>query len=236
MCSIRLFNKDCYEFLPLLPDNCVDLVVMDPPYEHEYHGGGKASRAKDYSKVKDNTDFMNNGFDYNFVFEQLVRICKVPNIVCFCSNKQITKIMGWFEENNLNPTLTSWRKTNACPLGNGKYISDLEFAVFARGKKAPWNSEAPYTIKYKCKSYPFVSGKRKLHPAEKPLRLIKEYVELHSLKGQTVMDCFMGSGTTAIACKELNRNFIGIELEKKYFDIAKERLINYKGEINEQKQ
>ena len=81
-----------------------------------------------------------------------------------------------------------------------------------------------------------MSGKRKLHPAEKPLRLIKEYVELHSLKGQTVMDCFMGSGTTAIACKELNRNFIGIELEKKYFDIAKERLINYKGEINEQKQ
>ena len=80
-----------------------------------------------------------------------------------------------------------------------------------------------------------MSGKRKLHPAEKPLNLIKEYVELHSLKGQTVMDCFMGSGTTAVACKELDRNFIGIELEKKYFDIAKERIINHKGEINGQK-
>ena len=148
MCSIRLFNKDCYKFLPSFPDNCVDLVIIDPPYEHEYHGGGRASRAKDYSRVKDNTDFMNNGFDHNFVFNQFVRICKVPNIICFCSNKQITKIMGWFEENNLNPTLTSWRKTNACPLGNGKYISDLEFAVFARGRRAPWNSEAPYTIKF----------------------------------------------------------------------------------------
>lgn len=236
MCSVKIYNKDCYNFLPKLPDKSVDLVVIDPPYEHEYHGGGQASRAKDYTKVKRSTDFMNYGFDQEIIFPELVRVCKVPNIICFCSNKQIVKIMGWFEKNNLNPTLTAWKKPNACPLGNGKYISDLEFAVFARGKKAPWNHAASSSIKYKCKIYPFVAGKRKLHPAEKPLNLIKEYVELHSLEGQMVMDCYMGSGTTAIACKELNRNFIGVEIEKKYFDIAKERIINYKGEINGQKQ
>jgi DNA modification methylase len=225
-----MYNKNCYELLPKFPDKSVDLAIIDPPYEHEYHGGGQASRAKDYTVVKENTDFMNAGFDYNLVFSELVRICKIPNIICFCSNKQIVKLMGWFEDHNLNPTLTTWRKSNACPLGNGKYISDLEFAIFARGKKSPWNYNAPSSVKYKCKTYPFVCGKKKLHPAEKPLNLIKEYVELHSLEGNTVLDCFMGSGTTALACKDLNRNFIGVELEKKYFDIAKDRVINWKGQ------
>ena len=235
MSKIKFYNKDCYQLLPKFPSKYVDLVIIDPPYEHEYHGGGQASRAKDYTVVKEHTDFMNAGFDYELVFSELVRICKIPNIICFCSNKQITKLMGWFETHNLNPTLTTWKKSNACPLGNGKYISDLEFAIFARGKKAPWNSKAPSSIKYKCKVYPFVSGKKKFHPAEKPLNLIKEYVELHSFEECTVLDCFMGSGTTAVACKDLNRNFIGIELEKKYFDIAKKRVINWRGDNNGQK-
>ena len=231
MGHVKLYNKDCYKLLPKLPSDSVDLVIIDPPYEHEYHGGGQASRAKDYTVVKDNTDFMNYGFDYELVFSELVRICKIPNIICFCSNKQITKIMGWFEEHSLNPTLTTWKKTNACPLGNGKYISDLEFAVFARGKGCHWNNMAPSKIKYKCKSYPFVAGKRKLHPAEKPLELIKEYVELHSLEGDTVLDCFMGSGTTGVACEQLNRNFIGIEIEREYCEIAKNRIQEIRKEI-----
>lgn len=233
MSTIKIYNKDCYKFLPKISDKSVDLVIIDPPYEHEYHGGGQASRAKDYSRLKENTDFMNTGFDHELIFNELVRICKVPNIVCFCSNKQVVKLMGWFEDHNLNPTLTTWKKSNACPLGNGKYISDIEFAIFARGKKSPWNSKAPSSIKYKCKVYPFVAGKKKIHPAEKPLNLIKEYVELHSLEGDTVLDCFMGGGTTAVACKELGRNFIGIEIEKKYCEATIERLKNVKENNNE---
>ena len=143
---IKLLNRDCEELLPKMKSGVIDLVIIDPPYEHEYHGGGQASRAKDYTIVKSNTDFMNDGFNYEKVLPELVRVCKVPNIICFCSNRQIVKLMGWFEEHKLNPTLTSWKKVNACPLGNGKYISDLEFAIFARGKKAPWNSKAPSKI------------------------------------------------------------------------------------------
>ena len=227
MSKVKLYNGDCLSILPKLPDNSIDLVVIDPPYEQEFHGGGQQKRAKDYTVVKGNTDFMNEGFDYEHVFPEFIRVCKIPNIICFCSNKQITKLMSWFEQHKLNPTLTAWKKINACPLGNGKYISDMEFAVFARGKNVPWNKEASYKIKYKCKSYPFV-GKGKLHPAEKPLDLIKEYVELHSLEGQTVLDCYMGSGTTGIACLDLNRNFIGIELKKEHFETAKNRIINYR--------
>lgn len=220
----KLFLGDCLEVMKKIPDKFVDLVLIDPPYEQTFHGGGQRSRAKDYTRVKNKTDFMNNSFDFNSVFSEFIRICKIPNIVCFCSNKQIIPLMTWFNNNKLNPTLTCWRKTNACPLGNGKYISDVEFAIFARGKNSPWNYNAPSSIKYKCKDYPFVSGKNKLHPAQKPSELIKEYVELHSLENMIVMDCFMGSGTTGVACMNLNRKFIGIEKEEKYFNIAKERI------------
>lgn len=223
----KLYNGDCLEILPKLEADTVDLVLIDPPYEQDFHGGKTTrSRGNDYNKVKANTEFMNYGFPYEQVFPELLRVLKIPNLLIFCSNKQIAKLMTWFEYNKLNPTLLTWRKINACPLGGGKYISDLEYVIYARGKKAPWNYNAPTKIKYKCKDYPFVSGKSKLHPAEKPLNLIKEYVELHSLPGQTVLDCYMGAGTTGVACKELHRDFIGIELEKKYYDMARERVSN----------
>lgn len=226
MAKITIYNEDCLNVLKSIKDNSIDLIITDPPYEHEYHGGGKRKRAQDYTKLKENTEFMNEGFNYLEILPELVRVCKVPNIIIFCSNKQIAKLMTWFEDNNLNPTLTTWKKKNACPLGGGKYISDIEFAIFARGKKAPWNHSAPSSIKYKCKVYPFVAGKNKKHPAQKPLGLIKEYVELHSLEGQTILDPYMGSGTTGIACKQLNRNFIGIEINKEHFLTSKERLTN----------
>jgi site-specific DNA-methyltransferase (adenine-specific) len=62
------------------------------------------------------------------------------------------------------------------------------------------------------------------HPTEKPLNLIEHLVEIHSNEDDCVLDCFMGSGTTGVACHQTNRNFIGIELEPKYYEIAKERI------------
>ena len=62
------------------------------------------------------------------------------------------------------------------------------------------------------------------HPTEKPLNLIKHFVEIHSNPNDLVLDCFMGSGTTAVACKQLGRNFIGCDNNKEYVDIANKRL------------
>jgi DNA modification methylase len=64
------------------------------------------------------------------------------------------------------------------------------------------------------------------HPSQKPIKLIRGLVEQYSKKGHTILDPFMGSGTTGVACKELGRNFIGIEIEPKYFEIAKRRIEN----------
>lgn len=228
MTEIELYNGDCLKVMDELIARGVkvDAVITDPPYELEKHGGTRSAMAKRAAKVRDEIEFIAKGFDYNTVFDKLLKLCNIPNLILFCSNNQIAKTMSYFENKNLSTTLCVWKKTNPSPLCNGKHISDLEYVVYVRAKGAPWNNEAPLKVKYKEKCYPFVSPKEKQHPTQKPLELMKEYVLLHSLEGQTVLDPFMGSGTTGEACKKLNRNFIGIEIDNKYFEIAKNRMEN----------
>lgn len=224
--STKLYNSDCLEVMQEMVDKGfkIDAIISDPPYELEKHGGTKSPMAKRAAKVRDEIEFIAKGFDYDKCFDLMLKLCKTPNILLFCSNKQVSKIMSYFEEKKLSVQLLIWNKSNPSPLCNGKYIQDIEFIVFIRGKNAPFNNAAPTSIKYRVKKYPFVSPKQRVHPTQKPLSLMKELVELHSYEGQTILDPFMGSGSTGEACKELNRDFIGIESDKTYFEIAKDRI------------
>ena len=111
---------------------------------------------------------------------------------------------------------------------------DAEYSVWAVKKKSKWtfnrlndNYDRPEL------NYPVVAGKEKTsHPTQKPIKLMEELIKRHSNVGDTVLDNFMGSGTTGVACKNLNRKFIGIELDETYFNLAKERIESV-GEINE---
>ena len=220
-----LYEGDCSVILKELINQGtrVDCIITDPPYELDFHLGGQQSRAQDFTKLGNNIEFMANGFNEE-VLELMLQICKIPNILIFCSNKQISRLMSFFEGKKLSTTLLVWKKTNACPLGKGKHISDLEFVVYARGKNVTFNNDVSYQKKYKLQSYPFVNGKQRLHPAQKPLDLIKGYIELHTKKGDIVLDPYMGSGTVGVGCEELNRKFIGIELLHKYFSVAERRI------------
>lgn len=213
----KIIHDDCLNVLRKLPDRCIDLVVTDPPYEQEFHGGKKPGFATSYSVVKNNTDFMNYGYDYENILPELIRVCKIPNMIIFCSNSQIAKTMAFFEDRGLKPTLLIWRKTNAAPLGNGKYISDIEYVVYVRGKGATFNN-VDVSKKYKVKSFPFVSNKH--HPAQKPIELICEYIETHSNEGDVVLDIFSGSGTTALASYKLKRNYICVEKDEEYYKLS----------------
>ena len=70
------------------------------------------------------------------------------------------------------------------------------------------------------------SSKKRLHPTEKPVELLKYLIEIYTNEGETILDNCMGSGSTGVACVNTNRNFIGIELDENYFNIAKERINN----------
>ena len=131
--------------------------------------------------------------------------------------------MSYFEDRGYTATLLCWVKTNPIPTMNGNYLSDIEYCVYVRDKGVTFNNDVPYDYKRKAYISGLVSTDR-FHPAQKPDELIKRYLSVHSKEGDTVLDCFMGSGTTGVWCKKLGRDFIGIEIDKKYYDIAEKRI------------
>lgn len=232
--SVKLYNDDCLNILKTIRDKSVDLIVTDPPYELDNHGGTAGTELGKRRLVCDKENyvgFMGRGFDIDSIFSQLLRICKIPNMFIFCSNKQISKIMGYFENIGLPTTLLCWNKTNPTPLCNGKHLSDLEFIVYVREKGSTFNNDTPFDYKRKCFTSSVVPVKNRMHTAQKPIELLKRYILLCSNEDDTVLDCFMGSGSTGVACIHTNRNFIGIEIDKNYFNVAKERIVEEENKL-----
>ena len=224
-----LVNANCLEYLPTLENKSVDFVCIDPPYELDNHGGGQNKEMK--RQLNDlHIDFISNGFDMEKVFTEIERVSKTMNMICFCSNKQVSKIMNYWEQKKYSVTLLVWQKSNPVPFGNGKYISDLEFMIYVRGKNAIYNNTG-YANQLKTFNYPSPSSKSRIHPTEKSIDLLKRLIEIHSNKGSVVLDCFGGSFSTGLACMELEREFIGIELDNNYFEIAKERLKQHQQQL-----
>ena len=224
--NITIYHGDSQIVLPqLIKQNIkVQAIITDPPYILSNHGGVNSQLAKRTSKVRDEIDWIAHGFDIQNVLPSLVEICEIPNLLLFCSNKQILQLMNWFENKNLNPTLLVWEKTNPPPTAFNNHMSDIQFVVYARQKGAFFNNEEELNIKRKCKIFPIANAKNRLHPTQKPLNLMEEYVRLHCPKNGVVLDPFGGSGTTAVACLNYNRKCILIEKEEKFCEIAANRL------------
>lgn len=226
MSEIKLWQGDCLKLIKQIPDKSIDLIITDPPYELDSHGGGNTELAQRKLVKENHINFISAGFDYDLVFNEFIRICKIPNMFIFCSNKQVSKIMQWFENKKLSVTLLVWHKKNPVPLCNKKYLSDCEFIIYIRGKNATFNNNTPFEYKRKVYSSSIVPNKKRLHPTQKPVELLERYILQHSKENDIVIDPFMGSGSTGVACVNTNRNFIGIELNENYFNIAKERIKN----------
>lgn len=130
--------------------------------------------------------------------------------------------MSFFSDYNFD--LLTWHKTNPVPTCNNKYLSDTEYLLFFRE-----NGVKIYGT-YQTKKKYYVSPTNKEdkqkynHPTIKPLNIIENLITNSSKENDVVLDCFMGSGTTGVACKNLNRDFIGMEIDEKYFKIAEERI------------
>lgn len=178
-----------------------------------------------------------NGIDYS-IFEELCRIMKRIYIYIWCSKEQINDIMNFFiQEKKCRFNLLVWCKTNPTPATNGSWLPDIEYCLVFKEDGTP-----RYNDGYELKSKWYVSainkGDKDLydHPTIKPLELVKRHILHSTQEGDTVLDCFMGSGTTGVACVETNRNFIGVEIDPHYFKIAEDRLkgISQKDRRNEQ--
>lgn len=170
-----------------------------------------------------NIRFISEGIS-NEILKEFVRVMKKGNIYIFCNKNQLRQYFDFFGDLGWNLDLLVWNKTNCIPTINNTYLANLEYCVFARESGAPLYGS--YETKSKC--YTSSCNKKDkdlfLHPTIKPLPFIKNLIINSSQENQVVLDPFMGSGTTAVACKELNRQFIGFELNPKFYEIANDRL------------
>lgn len=222
MSNIELYQGDCLEVMKNIPDGSVDLVVTDPPYEITTTGAGMYKQA-DKQYVKE-LNGMKDGFSEE-VLDELCRVMKKINIYFFCSQKQIIPLLDYFvKKKKCNWNILSWHKTNPIPACGNKYLTDTEFILFFREKGV--KVYGSFDTKRTWYATPLnQSDKKKYgHPTVKPLSILENLVVNSSQEGEVVLDLFMGSGSTGVACLNTNRNFIGIELDRNYFTIAENRI------------
>jgi len=226
---VTLYNDDAYDTVKLLIAEGVkvDHIITDPPFAIS-----KKSNFHTMNNPRHGVYFgdWDNSFDlYGWIGEYVKLLDKDGSFVVFCSYRFISYIIDEMEAQGLVvKDIIRWNKTNPMPRNiHRRYVQDTEFAIWAVNQRAKWIFNKPEDVPYLRTGfdYPVVSGKERTgHPTQKSLRLMEEIIEIHTNEGQTVLDPFMGSGTTGVAAKRLNRKFIGIELDEQYFDLAKDRL------------
>jgi site-specific DNA-methyltransferase (adenine-specific) len=221
---IELYNADCLEKMKDIKDKSIDLIVSDIPYR--IIGGGCSNNTspkgilnRDNSLVKQGKLFNHNDIKFSDFLPDLYRVL-ADNSHCYLmvNGRNLKELQVEAEKVGfVFQNLLVWDKGNATP--NGWYMNSCEFILFLRkGKAKRINNLGSKTI------LKVDNVRGKLHPTQKPVELMKILIENSSNEGDVVLDPFMGSGSTGVACLNTNRNFIGIELDKNYFEIAKERL------------
>lgn len=218
----KILCGDCMEGLKGLPDGCVDLIMMDPPYEIETQGGMKSFGPLEYFKELERGTFT-EGIT-NDVLDELVRVMRKINIYIWCNERQIPQYLKYFLDKGCNFNVLTWHKSNPPPLCGNKYLSDTEYCLFFRDPGVRVRGDYSTLSKYHV-SFANVEDKNKYgHPTIKPLPLIRRLISNSTDEGDLVLDPFMGSGTTAVACVQSGRDYIGWELDEGYHKTAERRV------------
>lgn len=227
---IDLRQGDCLEVMKDIPDNSIDLIITDPPYKTTSRGNAGNSGGmlqKEINKKGDVFKFNNvNIDDYS---KEYYRILKDGSHCYIMTNHtNLIDMLNIFTKNGFHFIKSLiWNKGNK--IMGQYYMSQFEYILFFRkgcGKKIN-NCGTSDILDIPNKKLKGNDGKN-LHDTEKPTELMQILIENSSKENDIVLDSFMGIGSTGVACKKLNRNFIGIELDEKYFEIAKERIENTK--------
>ena len=151
------------------------------------------------------------------------------NIIIFNDWKNMSYIKDELEKNNcLIKEMIQWQKPNPMPRNRDRlYVTSCEFAIWAtKGKGWTFNRQRD-TYENTIFKYPIVNHKQRIHPTQKPVELIEDLIKIHTNENDIILDPFIGSGTTAIASLNTNRNYIGFEKDITYYNLANERIKNH---------
>lgn len=219
----ELYCGDCLEVMKQIPDNSVDLVLTDPPYKIITGGRKDGVNSKRPNGIlSENKNFFQNKIpDMSLWIAEAYRTLKLGSHCYIFTNllnlqKTICESMrAGFKLHNL----LIWEKNNCTP--SQYYMKNCEYVLFLRKGKAKYiNNIGDSKTVHRFNN---VVG-NKLHPTEKPVELMEYYLLNSSNLNDIVLDPFMGSGSTGVAATKNGRKFIGIEINKEYFQIAQKRI------------
>lgn len=232
----EIYLGDAYKLIKEIPDKSIDLIVTDPPYDiQSLQGAGiMASRKKDNFSREIGENGLDKGMDYA-ILDEFVRVLKKINVYIWCNKPMILPLLKYFvDEKRCNYEIIVWAKENPIPFCGTHYLVDKEYCLYfwEQGATTDITFERARTV-YLTKNN--IEDKKNFnHPTIKNIEIIENLIANSSQRGGLILDPFLGSGTTALAAKHLERNYIGFEINENYYKIAKDRLqgFNQKGEMN----
>lgn len=216
----KIHQGDCFELFKNLDNESIDLVVTDPPYK-TISGGRKKNDGQPSGILLSNDGkiFKHNDVKIKDWLSEVYRVLK-PNTHCYVMTNVLNMQEMINESINIGFKLHNiliWKKNNVTP--SQYYMKNAEYILFLR------KGRAKYINNIGTKTVLDVNNvKNRIHPTQKPVELIEILVANSSNKGDIVLDPFIGSGTTAVACVNLDRNYIGFELDSEFHNKANERV------------
>ena len=210
----QIFNEDCLEGMKRIPNNSIDLIITDPPYCVGTTSNGHKGSWNDNNLIKPFFDLL---------FAEWDRVLKEEAEIYINTDWRTYPflypiVQKYFRVRNLIVWDYEWVKS-----GNF-YRFSHEFIIYATKGDHKRRFYAGERDVWRIKPINYTNLKTKLHQAQKPIELVEKMLTNSSVEGDIVLDCFMGSGTTGVACINLDRQFIGFEIDEKYFAIAKKRM------------
>ena len=229
----KIYQVDCLDGMSKIDDKSVSLILTDPSYEisRDSNYAKSAPTGKDTDRFRISIDFgdwdKQEAFDIGSMIKESYRCLKDGGyIVCFYDLWKIGVVKDAMIKVGFKQIrFIEWIKTNPVPINSKtNYLTNArEVAVCGvKGKNPIFKSEYDNGVY----SFPICRDKGRFHPTQKPVSLFRSIINKHSCKGDIVLDCCIGSGTTAIACIQENRNFIGFETNSEFYDKANKRIEN----------
>jgi len=218
----RIYQMDCIEGMGLIPDESVDLLLTDPPYN-------VSQKSNFHTMGRKGVDFGEWDKDFNqieWLGEACKKIKKGGSVLVFNDYKNIGEMKKTLEDNKfVIKEMLLWKKTNPMPRNRDRlYVTSIECCLWAvKGKGWAFNRQRD-TYENGIFESPSINHKRRIHPTQKPISILNQLVKIHSNENDIILDCFMGSASTAVAAEINNRNWVGFELEKEYIEKANKRL------------
>lgn len=241
MVNIKLLKGDALKLLKDIGSKSIDLIFADPPYNLSGENYLTCKSGKIAVCDKGSWDQIENIHEFNSKWvEECIRVLKDDGTIWISGTLHnhpsigviLKKLRLWI----INDII--WFKPNAPPLiQKNRFVPSTELIwISSKSKKYYFNYEFAKRLSNgkQMRNLWIIPAERHItsHPTEKPERLLERIILIGSKEGDTILDPFMGSGTTGVVAKRLNRNFIGIEIDNVYFELAKKRIEITQPEVN----